>query len=170
MHRFLLSALAITALALPLGAADNLLPQSTFAADVGGLPSGWSIEDWLKPKVSVRLEDQQAFVRISTAAKGYYLVRFARDLPAGATSFTLVGKVRGSGIVAGDEAWKTARVALQFDGKGVNQQVTQIANGGWTPFRMTATAPAGAKQVTVHFGSIGGQGEIDVADLVLTAP
>ncbi len=57
------------------------------------------------------MEDQQAFMRISAATKGYYLVRLAMGLPAGATSFTVTGKVRGNGIVAGDQDWKTARIA-----------------------------------------------------------
>jgi hypothetical protein len=165
----ILPILTCSLLTLSLAAADNLLPQSSFAKDVGGMPTGWTVEDWLKPKVSVREEEQQAFVRISTATKGTFLIRFAKDLPAGATALTLTGKVRGSGIVAGDVDWKTARIALQFDGKSTNQQVTQIANGGWTNVTMTGTPPAGAKQVTVSFGTLGGQGDIDVADLVLTA-
>lgn len=161
--------LALVLLTLSLAAADNLLPQSSFAKDVGSMPSGWTVEEWLKPSVAVRKEDKQTFVRISAAIKGYNLIRIAKDLPTGAASVTPTGKVRGSGIVAGDQDWNTARVALQFDGKDVHQQITQIASGGWTDFTMTGLPPAGATQVTIHFDTLGGQGEIDVADLVLTA-
>jgi hypothetical protein len=147
------------------------LPQGRFtAAGPEEMPTGWQVENWVRPYISLQGDGTDAFLRFDAQYGKDNDKTILAEIPVGeAQAVSVSFLTRGRAIDTGAEAWQTAAVELDFrsNGKKLGQMRLHLPKDSqnWLVLERVDQIPKGTDTILVRIGFWRSQGVFDVKDL-----
>ncbi len=156
-------------------APGNLVPQGDFTVGKDGLPRGWHVEGWMRKHVSMRGENDEQYLRITSDHKRNDKTLHIREvpLPAGTTHVAASYLGRLGNLDRGSEGYQTAAVEINYlqEGTSIGQFRIHLHDNTpeWTFQQVTHEIPEGADALGIRVGFWRSSGTFDVYRLQITA-